>query len=109
MTKNRLEGFSDGVLAVIITIMVLEMRAPHGADAAALLPILPGSMRTLPFRAATEPGIDVDALRAAGREVSPFRAPNLFFGGVQAVQRDPQTGALTGAGDPRRGGVAIAA
>jgi gamma-glutamyltranspeptidase / glutathione hydrolase len=57
----------------------------------------------------TEPGIDVDALRAAGREVSPFRAPNLFFGGVQAVERDPRTGALTGAGDPRRGGVAIAA
>jgi gamma-glutamyltranspeptidase/glutathione hydrolase len=57
----------------------------------------------------TEPGIDVDALRAAGREVSPFRAPNVFFGGVQAVERDPRTGALTGAGDPRRGGVAIAA
>ena len=41
MTKNRLEGCSDGVLAVIITIMVLEMKAPHGADLAALLPLLP--------------------------------------------------------------------
>jgi gamma-glutamyltranspeptidase / glutathione hydrolase len=31
---------------------------------------------------------------------------NLFFGGVQAVARNPETGALTGGGDPRRGGVA---
>ena len=30
MTKTRLEAFSDGVLAIIITIMVLELRAPHG-------------------------------------------------------------------------------
>jgi gamma-glutamyltranspeptidase/glutathione hydrolase len=57
----------------------------------------------------TEPGIDHEALRAAGRVVAPFRAPNLFFGGVQAVERDAATGALTGAGDPRRGGVAVSA
>jgi len=57
----------------------------------------------------TEPGIDDDLLRRAGRVVKPFRAQNLFFGGVQAVERDPATGALTGAGDPRRGGVAVAA
>jgi gamma-glutamyltranspeptidase/glutathione hydrolase len=56
-----------------------------------------------------EPGIDVDALRAAGRTVSPFREPNLFFGGVAAVRRDPGSGALGGAGDPRRGGAAVAA
>jgi uncharacterized membrane protein len=36
MTKSRMEAFSDGVLAVIITIMVLEMRAPHGSDISAL-------------------------------------------------------------------------
>ena len=41
MTKGRLEAFSDGVIAVIITIMVLEMKAPHGADTAALAPLLP--------------------------------------------------------------------
>jgi len=41
MTKNRLESFSDGVLAVIITIMVLEMKVPHGADLAAIGPLLP--------------------------------------------------------------------
>src|SRR5215475_12112532 len=40
-TKNRLEAFSDGVLAIIITIMVLEMKVPHGADLGALKPVLP--------------------------------------------------------------------
>ncbi|MEA2395080.1 MAG: gamma-glutamyltranspeptidase / glutathione hydrolase [Solirubrobacteraceae bacterium] len=56
-----------------------------------------------------EPGVDVAALRAAGRQLVAFRARNLFFGGVQAVQRDLRTGALSGAGDPRRGGAAVAA
>jgi uncharacterized membrane protein len=41
MNKGRLEAFSDGVLAIIITIMVLEMKAPHSADFAALGDILP--------------------------------------------------------------------
>jgi uncharacterized membrane protein len=41
MEKNRLEAFSDGVIAVIITIMVLEMKVPHGADLAALAPLWP--------------------------------------------------------------------
>ena len=36
MNKSRLEAFSDGVLAIIITIMVLELKVPHGADLAAL-------------------------------------------------------------------------
>jgi TMEM175 potassium channel family protein len=39
--KNRLEAFSDGVLAIIITIMVLEMKVPHGSEMAALRPVLP--------------------------------------------------------------------
>nr|WP_229223813.1 TMEM175 family protein [Duganella sp. sic0402] len=39
--KNRLEAFSDGVIAIIITIMVLELKAPHGADLAALESVLP--------------------------------------------------------------------
>ena len=41
MGKGRLEAFSDGVLAIIITIMVLEMKVPHGADLNALRPLLP--------------------------------------------------------------------
>jgi len=39
--KGRLEAFSDGVIAIIITIMVLEMKVPHGSDFAALKPLLP--------------------------------------------------------------------
>ncbi|GAB3347520.1 TMEM175 family protein [Lysobacter tyrosinilyticus] len=41
MGKNRLEAFSDGVIAIIITIMVLEMKVPHGDTLASLRPILP--------------------------------------------------------------------
>jgi uncharacterized membrane protein len=41
MGKNRLEAFSDGVLAIIITIMVLELKVPYGVQLAALKPLLP--------------------------------------------------------------------
>jgi uncharacterized membrane protein len=41
MGKTRLEAFSDGVIAIIITIMVLEMRAPHGTEFAALAAVIP--------------------------------------------------------------------
>lgn len=56
-----------------------------------------------------EPGVPLDGLRASGHEVVAFREPNLFFGGVQAVERDRATGELRGAGDPRRGGAVDAA
>jgi uncharacterized membrane protein len=39
--KSRVEAFSDGVIAIIITIMVLELKAPHGDNVAALRPLLP--------------------------------------------------------------------
>ncbi|HNP24178.1 MAG TPA: TMEM175 family protein [Panacibacter sp.] len=41
MGRGRLEAFSDGVLAIIITIMVLELKVPHGNDLEALRPLLP--------------------------------------------------------------------
>ncbi len=41
MGTTRLEAFSDGVLAIVITIMVLELEVPHGTDAAALRPLVP--------------------------------------------------------------------
>jgi uncharacterized membrane protein len=41
MNKNRLEAFSDGVIAIIITIMVLELQVPHSTELAALKPLVP--------------------------------------------------------------------
>jgi len=53
-----------------------------------------------------EPGIDTATLEASGRAIGRFRERNLFFGGVQAVERE-RSGAFWGGGDPRRGGAAI--
>jgi gamma-glutamyltranspeptidase/glutathione hydrolase len=55
-----------------------------------------------------EPGVDVAAIEGAGRTVTAVRERNLFFGGVQAVEHDQRSGELSGAGDPRRGGAAVA-
>jgi gamma-glutamyltranspeptidase/glutathione hydrolase len=55
-----------------------------------------------------EPGVEVGGLERAGARLAAFRAPNLFFGGVQAVERAPD-GTLRGGGDPRRGGAAVVA
>jgi uncharacterized membrane protein len=41
MSKTRLEAFSDGVIAILITIMVLELHVPHGSDMSALRPLIP--------------------------------------------------------------------
>ncbi len=41
VNSSRMEAFSDGVIAIIITIMVLELKVPHGADLAALIPVIP--------------------------------------------------------------------
>ena len=56
-----------------------------------------------------EPGIDPGLLREVGRDVVEFTERHLFFGGVQAVERAAQSGAISGGGDPRRGGAAVAA
>jgi uncharacterized membrane protein len=48
MDTRRLEAFSDGVLAIIITIMVLEMKVPHDADFAALWPLWPVPVSYIP-------------------------------------------------------------
>jgi gamma-glutamyltranspeptidase/glutathione hydrolase len=60
----------------------------------------------------SEPGVDAGALQslqASGWRLRRFPDRNLYFGGVQAVVRDAETGGLTGGGDPRRGGAAVAA
>ena len=48
MKTTRLEAFSDGVLAIIITIMVLELKVPHAVDLAALKPLLPVLLSYVP-------------------------------------------------------------
>lgn len=56
-----------------------------------------------------EPGVDTAELEHEGRALVRFRDLNLFFGGAHAVERDPDSGNITGGGDPRRGGsVAVA-
>jgi gamma-glutamyltranspeptidase/glutathione hydrolase len=57
-----------------------------------------------------EPGVDeaqLEALERDGWQVSRWVERNLYFGGVQAVARDPITGELSGGGDPRRGGASV--
>lgn len=57
-----------------------------------------------------EPGVDpraLESLERAGWTVQRWPAENLYFGGVQAVARDPESGELSGGGDPRRGGAAV--
>jgi len=69
----------------------------------------------LHFEAGTvdaEPDVDPEALaalEAGGYGVRRWAERNLYFGGVQAVVRDPESGALSGGGDPRRGGAAVSA
>ena len=58
----------------------------------------------------SEPGVDPAALaslESGGWRLRRWEDANLYFGGVQAVARDPRTGELSGGGDPRRGGVAM--
>lgn len=88
--------------AILQTVVrVVEQRLPaEAAVEAARLHFEQGVVQA-------EPGIDEEALgRVEARGVTVARRPaiNLFFGGVQAVARDPSTGALSGGGDPRRGG-----
>jgi gamma-glutamyltranspeptidase/glutathione hydrolase len=56
-----------------------------------------------------EPGAQADALAAEGWELARFSERNVFFGGAQAVWRDPVSGDVVGAGDSRRGGAVVTA
>jgi gamma-glutamyltranspeptidase/glutathione hydrolase len=59
-----------------------------------------------------EPGVDehgLQVLAERGFRLVRWQDRNLFFGGVHAVARDPASGALSGGGDPRRGGAVVAA
>jgi gamma-glutamyltranspeptidase/glutathione hydrolase len=96
--SNRIRS---ALLQVIVNAIDLGMDAGAAVDA----PRLHDEDGTV----YAEPGVDLAPLEARGDVVARFRARNLFFGGCQAVERDPVTGTLSGGGDPRRGGsVAVA-
>jgi gamma-glutamyltranspeptidase/glutathione hydrolase len=91
---------SNRIRSALLQVIVNAIDLGMDAEAAVRAPRLHDEAGTV----YAEPGIDLAGLEAAGEVVSRFRAPNLFFGGCQAVERDPATGAFSGGGDPRRGG-----
>jgi gamma-glutamyltranspeptidase / glutathione hydrolase len=94
--SNRIRS---AVLQTVVRLLADGM-GPSDAVAAPRVHYEEGSLQA-------EPGVDERGLRrveAAGVPVVRWRERNLFFGGVQAVTRDPSTGVLEGGGDPRRGG-----
>jgi len=99
---------SNRIRSAILQTVVRAVEQGMSADEAVRAPRLHFEQGILQ----AEPGIDEDALtRIEERGIPVLRRPqlNLFFGGVQAVVRDPVSGALSGGGDPRRGGaVALA-
>ncbi len=91
----------SALLQVIANVVDRRM-APQQAVDAPRLHLEQGALHA-------EPGVDLAALRGTGRPVSVFGAPNLYFGGCQAVGLDPRDGAVRGGADARRGGaVALA-
>ncbi len=99
---------SNRIRSAILQTVVRTVEQGLGADEAVRAPRLHFEQGVVQ----AEPGIDEAALtRIEERGIPVLRRPqlNLFFGGVQAVARDPASGALSGGGDPRRGGsVAVA-
>jgi gamma-glutamyltranspeptidase/glutathione hydrolase len=99
---------SNRIRSAILQTIVRAVEQGMGADEAVRAPRLHFEQGVVQ----AEPGIDEEALaRLEARGLPVVRRPaiNLFFGGAQAVARDPVTGELSGGGDPRRGGaVALA-
>jgi gamma-glutamyltranspeptidase / glutathione hydrolase len=96
---------SNRIRSTLLQVIVNAIDLGMDADAAVQAPRLHDEAGTV----YAEPGLDLSELEEAGSVIARFRARNLFFGGCQAVERDPATGLLSGGGDPRRGGaVAVA-
>jgi gamma-glutamyltranspeptidase/glutathione hydrolase len=93
--SNRIRS---AILQTIVRVIDDQMRAPE-AIRAPRVHFEDGVVYT-------EPGVDLAVLEKTGQPMARFRDLNLFFGGVQAVERD-QHGAFWGGGDPRRGGASI--
>jgi gamma-glutamyltranspeptidase/glutathione hydrolase len=93
--SNRIRS---AILQTIVRVIDDGMRAPDAVDAP--------RAHFEDGVVYAEPGFDTHSLEAAGRAIARFHERNLFFGGVQAAERDP-SGRFWGGGDPRRGGAAI--
>ena len=93
--SNRIRS---AILQTIVRVIDEGMRAPDAVDAP--------RVHFEDGVVYAEPGSDTRGLEAAGRAIARFRERNLFFGGVQAAERDSD-GRFWGGGDPRRGGAAI--
>ena len=91
----------SALLQVVVNVVDRGMSPQQAVDAP--------RMHVEQGRAYAEPGIDPVTLVAAGYDVQQFGAPNLFFGGCQAVRRDAGTGALDGGADGRRNGAVVVA
>jgi gamma-glutamyltranspeptidase / glutathione hydrolase len=99
--SNRIRS---AILETIIRVLEERMDA-DGAVRAGRLHYEAGTVQA-------EPGVDdegLERLEVRGVPVVRWKRHNLYFGGAQAVARDPATGELTGGGDPRRGGAVVLA
>jgi gamma-glutamyltranspeptidase/glutathione hydrolase len=97
--SNRIRS---AILQTILNVVDFGLEAPQAVD----LPRLHLERGVVE----AEPGVDpraLESLERAGWTVSRWQERNLYFGGVQAVARDPESGELSGGGDPRRGGAAV--
>jgi gamma-glutamyltranspeptidase/glutathione hydrolase len=101
--SNRIRS---AVLQVISAVLDFEKDIASAIDAPRIHTDGEGSNIEIEFGI---PGGVTTKLSQDGHQVNLWKDKNLFFGGVQAVARNPKTGELTGAGDPRRGGVAAIA
>jgi gamma-glutamyltranspeptidase/glutathione hydrolase len=94
---------SNRIRSAILQTVVRVLEQDLGADDA----VVAGRLHFEAGTVQSEPGVDepeLDDLERRGVPVVRWKRKNLFFGGVQAVARDPEKGELSGGGDPRRGG-----
>ena len=99
---------SNRIRSAILSVAVRVLEQGLDADEAVRAPRVHFEGGTLQ----AEPGVDEDGLRRVeerGIPVVRWSRQNLYFGGVQAVTRDPATGEMSGGGDPRRGGAVVSA
>jgi len=98
-------GGSNRIRSAILQTIVNVLDRDMGAPAAVQAPRLHFEDGIV----YVEPGIETAEIERDGYQVARFNAPNLFFGGVHAVERIRADGTLSGGGDPRRGGaIAVA-